>query len=210
MLMGWTDAVYDSASAPTPNASPGSYRPLLHIQDGERRVDDVFWGYRAKWAEGKVPIAINARFEKLSNRYWSRLAKQGRGIVPAEGWYEWTGEKGHKQPWHIHRKDAAPLFLLALAHFGPFVEHRAESGFVLVTDDASGGMLDLHDRRPVVLEARDAALWLDPDLPAEQAIELARHAALPAEAFDWYKVGTAVNRAGASGPEIAMPLADEE
>jgi putative SOS response-associated peptidase YedK len=205
-LLGWTDAVYDSESAPTRNAAPGTYRPVMHVQDGEHRVDDVFWGYRAKWAEGKVPISINARFEKLSNRYWSRLLKNGRAVVPAEGWYEWTGEKGHKQPWHIQRKDGAPLFLLALANVGPFVEHRAEAGFVLVTDDASGGMLDIHDRRPVVLEARDAELWLDPALPAEQALELARNAAVAADAFDWYKVGTRVNYAGADGPEITRPL----
>ena len=42
-LMDWTDAVYDSESAPTTNASPGTYRPVFHLQDGERRVDDVFW-----------------------------------------------------------------------------------------------------------------------------------------------------------------------
>jgi len=208
-LLGWTDAVFDSESAPTPNASPGTYRPVFHMQDDERRVDDTFWSYRAKWAEGKVPIAINARFEKLANRYWSRLLKNGRGIVPAEGWYEWTGEKGHKQPWHIHRKDGAPLFLLALANFGPFVENRAESGFVIVTDDASGGMLDIHDRRPVVLEAEDARLWLDPGLSPQQAIELARQAAVPADAFAWHKVSTALNRAGAGGPQVALPIDDD-
>jgi putative SOS response-associated peptidase YedK len=69
-------------------------------------------------------------------------------------------------------------------------------------------MLDIHDRRPVVLDAEAAKLWLDPDLPPEQAIELARHAAMPADAFDWYKVSTAVNRAGADGPGITMPLDD--
>ncbi len=208
-LFGWADAAFDSESAPTTNAAPGTYRPVMHLQDGAPRVDDVFWGYRAKWAEGKIPIAINARLEKLSNRYWSRLAKTGRGIVAADGWYEWTGEKGHKQPWHIHRKDRGPLFMLVLANFGPFVEHRAEAGFVIVTDDASGGMLDIHDRRPVVLDAEDAQLWLDPSLAPEQAIELARRTALPADAFDWYKVGTAVNRAGAHGPQIAMPLVED-
>jgi putative SOS response-associated peptidase YedK len=208
-LFGWRDAVYDSESAPTTNAAPGTYRPVLHAQDGERRVDDVFWGYRAKWAEGKVPISINARFDKLANRYWSRLLKKGRGIVAADGWYEWTGEKGHKQPWHIHRKDGAPLFLLALANFGAFEQHRAEAGFVLVTDDASGGMLDLHDRRPVVLEAEDANLWLDPELPPEQALELVRNAAVAADAFEWHKVSTAVNRAGADGPGITAPLDDQ-
>ena len=206
---GWADALFDSASGPTTNAAPGTYRPVMHIEDGERRVDDVFWSYRPKWAEGKLPVMINARLEKLANRYWSRLLKNGRGIVPAEGWYEWTGEKGHKQPWHIHRKDHAPLYLLALANFGPFEANRAESGFVLVTDDASGGMLDIHDRRPVVLNAEDAALWLSPALSPQQALELARSTAVPPEAFEWHKVSTAVNRASADGPQITLPL-DEE
>jgi putative SOS response-associated peptidase YedK len=207
---GWADAVFDSESAPTTNAAPGTYRPVLHLQDGEHRVDDVFWSYRPKWAEGKIPIAINARLEKLGSSYWSRLLKNGRGIVPVEGWYEWTGEKGHKQPWHIHRKDHAPLFLLALANFGAFEENRAEAGFVLVTDDASGGMLDIHDRRPVVMNAEDAALWMSPALSPQQALELARHAAVPADAFEWHKVSKKVNNASASGPQIVLPIADED
>jgi putative SOS response-associated peptidase YedK len=70
-------------------------------------------------------------------------------------------------------------------------------------------MLDIHDRRPVVLGAEDAALWLDPTLSPQQAIELARNTALPPDAFEWHKVSTAVNRAGADGPQITLPLDDE-
>ena len=205
-VFGWTDAVFDSESTPAYNVPPGTYRPVMHVQDGARRIDDVFWSYRAKWAEGKLPISINARLDKLGNRYWSRLLKNGRAIVPADGWYEWTGEKGKKQPWHIHRKDRAPLFMLALANFGEFVENRAEAGFVLVTDDATEGMLDIHDRRPVVLDAADAALWLDPDISPEQALELARQAALPPQAFEWLKVTLDVNRANADSPKMALPM----
>lgn len=207
-VFGWADAMFDSESAPAYNVPPGTYRPLLHIQDGERRVDDVYWSYQARWAKDKVPVCINARMDKLANRYWRSLLKSGRALAPAEGWYEWTGEKGKKQPWHIHRKDGKPLFMLALAHFGGFTENRAEAGFVLVTDEASGGMLDLHDRRPVVLDAADAALWLDPALSPEAALELARRAALPPEAFEWHQVSTRVNRAGADGPDMVQPLQD--
>lgn len=203
--LGWLDAVFDSSSMPAHNVPPGTYRPVLHIQDGARRVDDVYWSYRARWAKGKVPVTINARMDKLTNRYWRGLLKSGRALVPAEGWYEWTGEKGHKQPWYIHRKDGAPLFMLALANFGPFTEDRAEAGFVLVTDDAAGGMLDIHDRRPVVLDARDGASWLDPALSSQEALEFARRAALPAEAFEWHRVSTLVNRAGVDGPEVTRP-----
>ena len=77
-VFGWADAVYDSESTPAYNVPPGTYRPVMHIQDGERRIDDVFWSYRAKWAEGRLPISINARLDKLTNRYWSRLLKNGR------------------------------------------------------------------------------------------------------------------------------------
>ncbi len=208
-VFGWADAVYDSEADPAFNVPPGTYRPVMHVQDGERRVDDVYWSYQARWAKDKVPVTINARMDKLANRYWRGLLKSGRAIVPAEGWYEWTGEKGHKQPWHIHRKDRAPLYMLALANFGGFTENRAEAGFVLVTDDATGGMLDIHDRRPVVLEAHDAELWLDPSLSPDAALELARRSALPADAFEWHKVSTRVNRAGSGGPEIAQPLEDD-
>ncbi|GAB3470737.1 SOS response-associated peptidase [Massilia terrae] len=207
-VFGWADAVYDSEATPAYNVSPGTYRPLMHIQDGQARVDDVFWSYRARWADGKVPICINARLDKLDNRYWRGLLKSGRAIVAADGWYEWTGEKGRKQPWHIHRKDGTPLYMLALANFGPFTENRAEAGFVLVTDDAAAGMLDIHDRKPVVLNAEDAQLWLDPGLTPEQAMELARRTALPSEAFEWHKVSSVMNKAGTEGPQIAMPLPD--
>lgn len=67
----------------------------------------------------------------------------GGAFVLADGWYEWTVAKGSRQPWHIHRKDKAPLFLLALANFGPFKENREEAGFVLVTADSMGGMVDV-------------------------------------------------------------------
>lgn len=205
-VIGWLDAVYDSESEPAYNVPPGTYRPVLHLQDGERRVDDVYWSYQARWAKGKVPVTINARMDKLDNRYWRGLLKSGRALVPASGWYEWTGEKGSKQPWHIHRKDGAPLFMLALANFGSFTENRAEAGFVIVTDDASGGMLDIHDRRPVVLDAQDAERWLDPALSSEEALALARSAALPPDAFAWHEVSTQVNHAGAGGPEVAQPI----
>src|SRR5438067_12177367 len=82
-VFGWTDAVFDSESGPTTNAAPGTYRPVKHIQDGEHRVDDGFWSYRAKWAEGKVPIPIKPRLYTLAYRYCSRPVKRERGRVPA-------------------------------------------------------------------------------------------------------------------------------
>jgi putative SOS response-associated peptidase YedK len=139
-----------------------------------------------------VPVAVNARLEKITNRYWGQLLTRGRCIVPADGWYEWTGEKGAKQPWHIHRADAGPLYFAALACFGEATEHAASHGFTIVTADAQGGMIDIHDRRPVVFTAADAATWMDPAISSEQAAELARSMALGPDSFAWYMVDKAV------------------
>ena len=194
--IGWTDAAIDSQATGRTNVPPGTYVPVLHMQDGQQRVDDTFWSYRPAWAAAatpapgkkRIPIAINAKVEKLMGAYWKPLLRAGRGIVCASGWYEWTGEKGSKQPWHIHRKDGEPLFLLALAHFGPFKENREESGFVLVTADSMGGMVDIHDRRPVAVSAEDARRWMDAELPPDQAVHLAQTHMLKAELFEWSPV----------------------
>lgn len=197
------DPVLASQAAPSYNATPGSRRPLMRFVDGRLVIDDWFWGYRAAWAAGKVPIAINARIEKIANRYWSPLVKTGRAIVPADGWYEWTGEKGNKQPWHIHLTTGEPLFMAAIAATGPCREHDCEAGFVIITADAEGGMVDVHDRRPVVLSAADAKLWLDPELPHEAAEQLVRSVALGPDRFAWHAVGREVGRASSEGPQLA-------
>ncbi|MFB9243617.1 SOS response-associated peptidase family protein [Massilia antarctica] len=195
-----------SQAAPSYNAPPGTWRPLMRIVDGQLVLADAFWGYRASWAADKLPISINARLEKLGNRYWMPLLKAGRAIVPADGWYEWTGEKGRKQPWHIHLKTREPLFIAAIGACASARAQAAESGFAIVTADAEGGMVDVHDRRPIVFSAEDAALWLDPDLSAQQAEQLARSVALGPDAFEWHPVPKEVGRAGNDGPHLAAQL----
>jgi putative SOS response-associated peptidase YedK len=205
----WADEVARRSSAELRfNAPPGTFRPVMHVEDGALVLDDVFWGYRPAWAAGKIPIAVNARMDKITGKYWKPLLSKGRAIVPAQGWYEWTGEKGAKQPWHIHRANGEGIYIATIGNFGPMVEHNAEAGFVLVTDDAHGGMVDVHDRRPVVLSAEDARRWLDPTLPWDEAEHLARTAALGPDQFAWYKVSTDVNRATTESAALAMPLAE--
>ncbi len=191
------------------NVPPGTYRPVMHVEDGALVVDDVFWSYRPAWAAAaqpvppkkRIPIAINAKVEKLMGAYWKPLLRAGRGIVCANGWYEWTGTKGDRQPWHIRRRDGEPLFLLALANFGAFNENREEAGFVLVTADSLGGMVDIHDRRPVAVSLADALRWMDPALQAEQAMHLARYCMLDAGLFQWSETSRALN-GGAKLPTV--------
>lgn len=180
----------------------------MHCFDGTPAFERVHWGYRPSWAAEKgIPTAINAWIEKAATGpYLKRLWKSGRVVVPADGWYEWTGEKGHKKPWHIRLADDGPMYFAAITNIWPDHEAKEGDGFVIVTAAVDAGMIDVHDRRPVVLTPEDAVLWTDNDLPSEQAEHLARSMALPADAFEWYEVDTSVNRIGSNDPCLIAPL----
>ncbi len=97
--------------------------------------------------------------------------------------------------------------MAALTAWGTPGEDKNATGFAIVTDDAEGGMIDVHDRRPVVFTANDAAAWMDPELSNEQAAELARSVALGPEKFAWHQVSKAVGNSRNQGAELVAPLA---
>jgi putative SOS response-associated peptidase YedK len=55
-------------------------------------------------------------------------------------------------------------------------------------------MVDIYDRRPVVLEPADALRWIDPQIPVEEAAYIANSRSVPSHAFRWWRVARAVNR----------------
>lgn len=186
---------------PDYNLCPGGVIRILHTLSGKGEVDSLTWGYRTpKEVEEKRKPWINARIEKaLTGRYFRHMFRSGRVIVPSEGWYEWTVEGGKKQPWFITRVANEPIFMAALTNWipwQPFMPHQtAEVGVVIVTTDADGGMVDVHDRRPVVLEPDDARRWMHRETPVEEAAHIAQSRSLPTEDFMWWRVDRAVNRA---------------
>lgn len=193
------------------NVAPGALHWTMRVLEEDRLfVEPVIWHYLSKWAEqeGHRP-AINARLDKLLTPYYRSLMKQGRIIVPANGWYEWVGEKGNKQPWYIRAKSGEPLFLAALTNHRPGEPDPAGAGFVIVTDDAAGGMLDIHGRRPIALSAEEARLWMDTGISYQQAEHIARTATLREEYFVWYPVSKDVNRVGNNAPHLIEPLKEE-
>ncbi len=205
--LGWpaTSALYAAEGEARFNIAPGSDALLMHQLDAQHQVVRMKWGYVSTWGrEHGLKMALNARLDKARGVYWRSLWKRGRSIVPADGWYEWTGPKEERQPWYIHARSQSPLFMAGLAEVR--MDEKHQPGFVIVTDAAAGGLLDVHDRRPVVLDSEEAALWLDSSISADQAEEMARHAVSSAENFEWYRVGREVNRAGTQGAQLIAPL----
>jgi putative SOS response-associated peptidase YedK len=98
--------------------------------------------------------------------------------------------------------------MAGLTNFRPYVHQSVEVGFVIVTEDSETGMVDVHDRRPVVLEPDDAWQWMNPETPVEEAAQIAQTRSIPTEEFIWWRVDRAVNRADPSnnGRHLLTPV----
>ena len=83
--------------------------------------------------------------------------------------------------------------MAGLINFRPYAQQHVEAGYVIVPEDSERGMVDIHDRRPVVLEAPDALRWMDPETPVEEAAHIAQSRSLATEEFRWWPVSRDAN-----------------
>lgn len=187
------------------NVPPGSEPLVIHELTSARTVERQFWGYKPIWYKRK-PV-INARLDKIvgGSKFWAPLIEHGRMIVPADGWFEWTGDKGDKQPWFIRPVDGQPVLMATISAWREGAEAGEQHGFAIVTDDSAGGMVDVHDRRPVVLTPEHAREWLDPDTTVNQAKELLS-VPRPESAFEWYEVTKKMGNSTYQGEDSAEPI----
>ncbi|MFY3137919.1 SOS response-associated peptidase family protein [Achromobacter xylosoxidans] len=79
-------------------------------------------------------------------------------------------QKPAKKPYYIHATDNAPLFFADLSNWRPNAQKDEAHGFAIVTNDAAGGMIDVHDRRPVALPVDLAIHWMDPEFRTAQVM----------------------------------------
>lgn len=199
---------YDNLPIGRYNVAPGSRVLILHRAEDGLRVDPCHWGWAPFWATGKRPAPINARVETVTTgKFFKALWPQGRALVMADGWYEWVADPQdakRKQPYYIRLKSQAPMFMAALAEVHSRMAPNEGDGFVIITAASDEGMVDIHDRRPLVLEPADARIWIDADVPAEEAERLARERCLPVEAFEWFPVSKAVGNVRNDGAELIV------
>lgn len=176
------------------NVGPGTQPMYLQQTEDELVARTARWGYQ----HGAKRMYINARVETAAKSgYWRPLWENGRIIVPADGWFEWTGEKGDRQPWFIHRDGYEPLWLAGIL---------GEDGFAIVTSSADKGLLDIHDRRPVVLDLDAALAWMAPDTTSDIALALTAEYSLPESAFKWHPVTRAMGNVRYQKDDAVRPV----
>jgi putative SOS response-associated peptidase YedK len=197
---------YDPQPVARYNVAPGTRVLLLSERADRLHLDPVVWGYAPGWWD-KAPL-INARVETAAaSRMFKPLWQHGRAIVFADGWYEWKKEGEKKQPYFIHRADGQPVFMAAIGST-PFERGDEAEGFVIVTAAADRGLVDIHDRRPLVLAPEAAREWMRQDTGGREAEEIAADGAVAADEFIWHPVTRAVGNVKNQGPELIEPVGE--
>ena len=101
---------------------------------------------------------INARSETVFDK--SAYEGTTRAVVPADGWYEWTGEKRRKTAWRITARDGGLLWFAAICDVWHGPGGVTVPQVATVTCPPNADVAPIHHRMGVLLEAADLGLWL--------------------------------------------------
>lgn len=186
---------------PRYNVAPSQQVPVVRAGAEAAELVMMRWGFVPHFVKEETPKIqpINAKAETAPDKpFFREAARQRRCILPASGFYEWQKRgSGPKQPYFIHRRDAAqPLYMAGL-----WDSWGGEDRVAILTCQANALMAPIHHRQPVLLTAHQLAPWL-----------AAWHddfvAPFDSEALQAVPISTAINNPGRDTSEIFQPLED--
>jgi putative SOS response-associated peptidase YedK len=197
---------------PRYNIAPTTIVDVIRLGEHGRELVPMRWGLIPGWwkkTAREMPATFNARAETVAEKPMFRNAfKQRRCIVPASGFFEWTGEKAAKQPHMFTAADGSPVLAFAglWDRWRDPVSGDEILSCTIIVSGASAWMEPYHDRMPVLLEAKDFDAWLDGSLGPE-ALKPAAESVLRES-----MVSPRLNRTGVGDddPTIIEPLAPAE
>src|SRR6266576_149233 len=102
------DVLFDVS--PTYNLCPTENSPVLFIDDGKRRIQQMRWQLVPKTEPlfSTKLSTINARSESVfESRLYRDLVIRQRCIIPISGFYEWKRQGATKRPFRISLREEA-------------------------------------------------------------------------------------------------------
>ena len=138
---------------------------IIVNENGRLAARPMRWGLIPNWAKtDKLPRStFNAREDRLAESgMWREPFKRSRGVIPANGFFEWKKIEGSKQPMYITPKEGQSLYFAAV--YDSWINEYGETvdSCAIVTTSANEFMSSIHDRMPAILDEKTTSLWLDP------------------------------------------------
>lgn len=167
--VAWAEWLGTEAEGPWPaanwNVAPTQSVAIVTGGSAPRRQRLARWGLVPRWWSKPLKAlraaTFNARSEEAHGKPMFREAwARGRCLIPALGYYEWTGKPGSKRAWFVTLERNAPGIAFAGLWAEAQVEGEALTSTSVLTCAAGPATAHLHPRSPVILAESDWEAWL--------------------------------------------------
>lgn len=204
-------AAGDDPFPPRYNIAPTQPVAIVRLDPNHaREIALVRWGLIPSWSKDPAAFQtlINARAETAAEKASFRGAmRHRRCLIPANGFYEWTGKPGAKQPHLIRRRDGGLIAFAGLWESWLGADGSEIDTMAILTVTANATLASIHDRMPAILQPEDFDAWLDVrGFRAEMAAEMLRPAA--DDLLEHITVDPRLNNARNEGPDLIKPASD--
>lgn len=111
---------------------------------------------------------VNARSETVFDK--TAYRGTGRAVVPADGWYEWTGQPRRKVAWQITLADGGLMGFAAIVDDWVAPGGKVVRQVATLTCAPNADVAKVHDRMGCILRADEVDGWLTAPEPEARAL----------------------------------------
>ena len=124
---------------------PSNASTVICSNTNKLSAAEMQWGFSNPYRKGLI---INARAEtaREKNLFADSIEKR-RCVIPASGFYEWDP---YKARFRFIRPDEGLILLAGFYH-----NEQGRNCYTILTTDANGSMIRVHDRMPVMIERNE-------------------------------------------------------
>ena len=176
--------------------------------NGIRECVMLKWGLVPSWAKDPTigNKLINARAETIAEKpAFRRAFRNRRCLVIADGFYEWKREGRSKQPFYFRFRHGGSFAFAGIWDHWECSPQAPIESFALITTGPNEVMEPVHNRMPVILEAKDYDLWIDPTIHNNEPLLSLLHP-FPSEDMEAVAISTFVNNPQHDDPRCIEPL----
>lgn len=185
------------------NIPPRNKIPIVFLEGSEHVLSSSIWGWTPAWANRRSMPVINARAEEIvSKPMFKKGLANGRCLVPATGFFEWSQEGPSKQPYHFRLTGGVPFAFAGLMNVA-----APENECLILTTSPNSVVVPIHDRMPVILTPDRWENWLCNDVDNALGSILVE---FPPQAMEAYLVTKKMGNVRYDGEDSILPLVPDQ
>lgn len=167
------------AYVPAFNIAPTTQVPIImhSKREASRVIAPARWSLVPPWSKTiDTRNTFNARDDTVAEKpTWRGPLKSSRCLIPASGYYEWTGAKPPKTPHWIYPERGLLMFAGIFSWWAdPALpaddETRWHLTVAMLTMDTVPELAEIHHRNPIALPESFWWEWIDPEVVGDQAV----------------------------------------